>query len=128
LPVAFGTGGGAARPAVQYAKMAPAEVDAQRAALEGRPVELEVTDLRSSLVEQLYPGGTSKNDYDAYSVTTAGTETQTRLAIVVRKDTAASKVMDRAESRDTLRVRGTARVTGSRNLSIVVDSMERVDK
>jgi hypothetical protein len=128
LQVSFGGGTGEARPAVQYVKLTPAEVDAQRAALDNRPVELEVTDLRSSLVATLYPAGTSKDDYDAFSITTAGTETQTRMAIVVRKDTAASRLLDRVNARDTLRVRGTARITGSRTISVVVDTMERVDK
>ncbi len=126
-PVVFGPGRGA-RPVVQYLKLRPAELDARRAGLEKQTVELEVQEVRSSLTEALFPADTSKNDYDAYTVSLTGGDSQTRVALVVRRDTAASKAIDRVGMRDTVRVRGMARLTGSRGVSIVVDSLELVDK
>ena len=88
-----------------------------------------MTEARSSSTNaSLYPTGTTSDDYVAYSVATAGDATRTRVAIVVRLDTAASKLLDGTTPTDKLRIRGTARVPGNPSaLSIVVDSAEAVE-
>ena len=58
-------------------------------------------------------------------VAAADGTTRTRLAIVVKLDTAASNLMRRMNARDKVRVLGTAHTkSDSSSLSIVVDSAE----
>jgi hypothetical protein len=117
-----------ARNEVQYVLITPQLIDADHAALDSKPVELEITDARSSPANRaLYPEGLASGDYSAFSVTTTGEATRTRLALIVRLDTRVSKVLDRTVSADKLRVRGTARIPGNPGaLSIVVDSAELI--
>lgn len=117
-----------AREEVQYTLITPTLIDADHAALDSKRVELEITDARSSAANRaLYPSGFSSGDYSAFSVTTAGETTRTRLALIVRLDTGASKVLDRTVSADKLRIRGTARIPENPSaLSIVVDSAELI--
>jgi hypothetical protein len=115
---------------VQYTPLTPQEIDADHSLLDNMPVELEITDARSySNNPSLFPSGMTKDDYDAYSITTTGESTRTRVAIVVRLDTAASKLLNRITPTDRLRVRGTARIPGNPEaLSIVVDTAEAVER
>ncbi len=115
--------------ASDHTRISAAEVDANRAALDNKPVEIDVTQVRdSSSNPSLFPAGTDKNNFTAYSVTAAEGETRTRLAIVVRDDTDASKQIRRSLPTDRLRVRGSAHLTsGSSGLSIVVDEVEAVE-
>jgi hypothetical protein len=114
---------------VEYTQITPQSIDADHASLDNKSVELEVTEARSSSSNpSLYPAGTTSDDYVAYSVAAAGDTTRTRIAIVVRLDTAASKLLDHTTPTDRLRIRGTARVPGNPSaLSIVVDSAEAVE-
>jgi len=99
------------RPDVAYTAITPQAIDADHASLDHQPVELEVTEARSSYANpSWFPSGMTSEDYAAYTVATAGDATRTRVAIVVRLDTAASKLLDRTVPTDKLRVRGTARV------------------
>lgn len=118
-----------AKLAVEYTPITPQAIDADHASLDNQLVELEVTEARSSYANpSWFPAGTTSNDYAAYTVATVSDATRTRIAIVVRLDTATSKLLDRAVPTDKLRVRGTARVPGNPSaLSIVVDSAEAVE-
>jgi hypothetical protein len=116
-------------PELQYAQLTAQQIAAGPAALDNMAVELDVREARSSSMNSsLFPTGTAQNDYAAYSVTMAGDATRIRLAIIVRLDTAGSKVLDRVGPADTLRVRGIARATGDPNaLSIIVNNVERLE-
>jgi len=113
---------------VAYTKIAVQDIDADPAALDSKAIELDLTDTRvSSANPSLFPAGTSGDDYVAYNATAAGQSTHTRIAMIVRRDTAASKMLDRSTATDKLRVRGTARRPGNPSvLAIVVDSAEAV--
>jgi hypothetical protein len=117
------------RAEVEYTRVTPQAIDADHASLDNKAVELEVTEIRSSSANQsLFPAGTSSDDYVAYSVATLGDAIRTRVAIIVRLDTAASKLLDHTNPSDKLRIRGTARVPGNPSaLSIVVDRAEAVE-
>jgi hypothetical protein len=121
----------AARPHVeiQYTKITAQTIDADHASLDAKRVELEVTEARSTAGNVSYfPADISMDDYVAYSVATAGDATRTRIAIIVRLDTASSKLLDRTKPTDKLRILGTARVPGNTSvLSFVVDSVETVE-
>lgn len=110
----------------EYTRITAAEIDANVSALEGKAVEMEVTELRdSSTSPALFPAGTSKNDFSAFSVVCSEAETRTRLAIVIPDDTEASKRIRRAVRTDKVHVRGIAYATiNSNGLSIVVDEVE----
>ena len=114
---------------VTYTPVTPQAIDADHASLDNKPVELEVTEARSSSSNPSYfPTGITSDDYDAYSVTTVGDAIRTRVAIIVRLDTAASKLLNHTKPSDKLRIRGTARIPGNPSgLSIVVDSAEAVE-
>jgi hypothetical protein len=111
---------------VQYVRITAQQIDAGRASLDNKPVELDVTQARdSSTNSTLFPSGMGKDNYEAYSVSAAEGTTRTRIAIVVKLDTAASRFIDRATSTDTVRIRGTARTTADAGaLSVVVDTAE----
>ena len=56
-----------------------------------------------------------------------GDATRTRIAVIVRRDTNASKLLGRAQSTDKLRIRGTARLPRDPGaLAIVADSAEAI--
>ncbi len=114
------------KPSVEYTRVNAAELDDKRPSLDNKPIEIEVTQLReSSSNPSLFPAGTNKDNFTAYSVTAAENETRTRLAIVVRDDTDASKRIRRSLPPDKLCVRGTSyHTSGSSGLSIVVDAVE----
>ena len=113
---------------VQYAKLTPQAIDAGHAAWDNKSVELLVTQSGSNSSNSSYfPVGLSSDDYDSYSAATVGDPTRVRLAILVRLDTAASKVVRHTTSSDKLRICGTARVPlNTSALSIVVDTAEVV--
>ncbi|HEY1892787.1 MAG TPA: right-handed parallel beta-helix repeat-containing protein [Steroidobacteraceae bacterium] len=127
LTVAFA----APRPTAQitYAIVTAQVIDADHAALDHQPVELQVTEVRNSSTNpSWFPAGMTKDDYDAYSVATPGEATRTRLALIVRMDTNVSKLVSRFTPTQKLRIRGTARVPANPGaLSIVVDSAEAVE-
>jgi hypothetical protein len=110
----------------EYKRITSQEIDADRASLNNKAIELDVTQVRdSSTNSSLFPAGTEKNNFTAYSVATTGGDTRTRIAIIVKLDTAASKLISRGASNDVFRIRGTAFVPGdSSALSIVVDAAE----
>jgi hypothetical protein len=128
-PLAVSFAATQAKLAVEYTPITPQAIDADHGALDNQPVELEITDARSSYANpSWFPSGTTSNDYAAFTVATVADATRTRIAIVVRLDTAASKLLDRTTPTDKLRIRGTARVPGNPSaLSIVVDSAEAVE-
>ena len=112
---------------IEYARFQRGtDLDANRESLDNKAIEVDVTELReSSTNPSLFPAGTDKNDFTAYSVTAAEGETRTRLSIVVKDDTSASKLARSRVPTDKLRVRGSAHITGSVNgLSILVDAMD----
>ena len=113
---------------IDYIKIGSPEIDTGPASLDNKPVEVEITEARSSSTNpSLFPEGMAKDDYDAYSVVPAGGATRIRIAAVIRRDSASSKVFDRCTPTDTLRIRGTARtVSNPGALSIVVDTVETV--
>lgn len=115
-----------ARAEIQYASVTPQDIDSDLASLDNKPVELAITETRSSSYNpSLFPPGMSSDEYIAYSVATAGEATRIRVTLIVRLDTAVSKLMGRINNNDKLRIRGTARALGNPNaLSIVVDSAE----
>lgn len=117
----------AVKPQVQYTQLTAQQIDAGPSALDNMAVELEVREARSTSTNpSLFPAGTTTDDYAAYSVTITGDATRTRIAIIVRLDTAASKLLDSITQTDTLRIRGTARATRDPNaLSIIVDNAQR---
>lgn len=114
---------------VQYAPITPQTIDADHALLDNKLLELTITEARpSSSNPTLFPAGMTSDDYAAYSVATVGDATRTHVAIIVRLDTAASKLLNHTNPSDKLRIRGTARVPGNPSaLSIVVDSAEALD-
>ena len=114
---------------VEYRAITAQTIDVDHASLDYKAVELEVTEARSSAGNQsVFPNGMSDDSFVAYNVSTSGESTRTRIAILVRLDTAASKLLDRAVPTDRLRIRGTARVPLNPGaLSIVVDSAEAVE-
>jgi hypothetical protein len=116
------------KPDVAYTAITSQTIDADYASLDHQPVELEITEARSSYANpSWFPSGMTSEEYAAYTVATAGDASRTRVAIIVRLDTAASKLLGRTVPTDRLRVRGTARVPGNPSvLSIVVDSAEAV--
>ena len=127
LEVSFGTA--PVRPSSEYSPINAADLDEKRASLEQKPIELNVTQLRdSSSNPSVFPAGTGKNDYSAFSVVAVDAQTRTRLAIVVRDDTDVSKRIRRALPTDKLHIRGIAYTTsGTSGLSIVVDAFELVE-
>ena len=127
LPVSFAAP--RSQSSAEYQAITPQAIDADHAALDNKAVELDVTEARSSAGNQsIFPAGISDDDYAAYNVSTVGEATRTRVAIVVRLDTASSKLLDRTVPTDRLRIRGTARVPANPGaLSIVVDSAEAVE-
>jgi len=114
---------------ITYANVAAQAIDANHAALDNQPVELQIAELRySSNNPSWFPAGMTQDDYDAYSVSMPGEATRTRLALLVRMDTNVSKLVSRLTPTQKVRVRGTARVPANPGaLSIVVDSAEAVD-
>jgi len=124
LPVSFATV--QAQAEMQYAKLTPQAIDLDRASWDNKPVELEITEPRASSGNSSYlPADLTSTDYDAYSITTVGDATRTRMALIVLRDTSESKLLNRAKPADKLRIRGTARIprdTGA--LSIVADTAE----
>jgi len=85
---------------------------------------MDVADLRESSTSlALFPPGTSKVDYTAYTVAVVGGDSvRTRVAVVVKDDTAAAKYLNRMVTGDKIRVRGTAySAPESVQLSILVD-------
>ena len=65
------------------------------------------------------------DNLEAYSVSAAEGSTRTRITIVIKLDTAASKGIRRGASTDTVRIGGIARTTPDPGaLSIVVDTAE----
>ncbi|MCU1255671.1 MAG: hypothetical protein JWM83_1970 [Candidatus Angelobacter sp.] len=117
------------RVAVDYTRITSQEIDANHASLNNKPVELDVTQARdSSTNPSLFPAGTERDNFDAYSVIPVDGATRTRIAIIIRLDTAASKLIRCRTSTDTLRIRGTVCATGdSGALSIVVDTAEAAE-
>jgi hypothetical protein len=115
---------------LDYAKITAQAIDADHDALDNNAVELVVSEARSSAGNQsVYPAGISADDYAAYNVSTPGEATRTRLAILVRLDTTASRILDRAVPTDSLRVRGIARIPANpSSLSIVIDSAEILER
>ncbi|HEX6685324.1 MAG TPA: right-handed parallel beta-helix repeat-containing protein [Candidatus Limnocylindrales bacterium] len=114
-------------PAVEYRSVDHAAIDADPAALDGTPIDLEVTDARSSATNTaLYPDGTTRDDYEAFSVTAVGGSTRTRLAVIIRLDTAASRAFANVVPSDTVRVRGVGRlILNGSTLAVVADAVER---
>ena len=114
---------------IVYTPIAAQDLDTRRASLDNQPIEIDVTEARdSSANPSLYPAGTSKNDFTALSVVAVGGDTRTRLAIVVKFDTAAAKVLGRMKTSDKLRVRGIAHgQPDSYYLSVLVDSIAPIE-
>lgn len=125
IVVAFGASP-EAKAAVQYVRIPAEHLDAVRADLDGKPIEMDVTDLRDSSANTgLFPPGTTKSDYSAYTVAvvTDQDSPQTRVAVVTKDDTTAAKYLNRMVPTDKIRVRGTASTAPeSHQLSILVDS------
>jgi hypothetical protein len=114
---------------IQYMPLTPQEIDVDHASLDNKLVKLEINVTGDSSTDPSYfPTGTTRSDFDAFSVVTVGAATHTHIAIIVRHDTATSKVLYRMSASDTLRICGTARVPRDRRaLSIVVDNAEPVE-
>lgn len=113
-----------AKEAASYVPIPAAHLDAVRAELNGNAIEMDVADLRESSTSlALFPPGTSKVDYTAYTVAVVGGDSvRTRVAVVVKDDTAAAKYLNRMVTGDKIRVRGTAySAPESVQLSILVD-------
>lgn len=114
------------KPAVDYVRILAEHLDAVRADLNEKPVEMDVTDLRdSSSSPALFPPGTSKQDYIAFTTAAVidSDSPRTRLAIIVKDDTTAAKFISKVVATDKIRVRGTAfTAPESYQLSILVDS------
>ncbi|HXS75241.1 MAG TPA: right-handed parallel beta-helix repeat-containing protein [Terracidiphilus sp.] len=119
----------AARPTLSYTPVNVQTIDADHTALDNKPVDVVVTEARASAGNLSgFPSGVNADDYAGYSVSTPGDATRTRLIILVRLDTAASKLLDRTVPTDKLRIRGIALIPADPNaLSIVVDSAEGVE-
>jgi Right handed beta helix region len=117
------------RPEIQYTQVTPQAIDADHASLDNKAVDLQVTAIRSSSSNpSLFPTGTASDDYMAYSVTTVSGDTRTPIAIIVRLDTAASKLLNHTNPTDKVRIRGTARIPANpHGLSIIVDNAEAVE-
>ncbi len=130
IALAF-SAGQAPKAAVDYVRVPAEHLDAVRADLNGKPIEMDVSDLRESSTNAgLFPQGTSKNDYTAFSVAIVadGDSPRTRLAVVAKDDTAAAKCLSRMVPTDKVRVRGTAYTAPeSYQLSILVDSAGPVE-
>lgn len=109
-----------------YTPLDAAQLDALRPTLNEKPVSLNVTQLRDSSTNvSVYAPGTNRTDYRAYGVAAVDAQTRTRLAIVVRADTDASRRIGRVQPTDKLNVRGTAyHTSGEGGLTILVDSFD----
>jgi hypothetical protein len=116
------------RPDVQYTRVTPQGIDADRSSLDTKPIELEVTQPRgSSTNSSVYPADLTDSEYDAYAVAAVPEATRTRIAVIVRRDTNVSKLLSRAQPTDKLRVRGTARLARDPGaLAIVADTAETI--
>ncbi len=114
---------------VQYVPVTAQLIDTDHAALDNKSVELLVTGARASSSDpSLFPSGFTSDDYIAYYIATVGDAARTRIIIIVRRDTNASKLLDRTTPNDKLRICGTARIPGNPGLlSIVVDIAEPVE-
>ena len=115
-----------AKPLVTYMQVKGAEFDELRNSLDRKPIELDLTQLRDSSTNPLlFAPDTNRTDYIAYSVEMVGTQTRTRIALIVRADTQVSRRMNKVQQSDKLHVRGTAyHTSGVSGLSIIVDSFE----
>ena len=73
------------KPSIEYTRIRAEAIDENRDSLESKAVELDVTQLReSSANPALFPTGTDKRNFTAYSVVAAEGQTRTRLAISSR--------------------------------------------
>ncbi|MBA3495818.1 MAG: right-handed parallel beta-helix repeat-containing protein, partial [Gemmatimonadales bacterium] len=124
LSVSFATA--RARSDVQYTSITAQAIDADHASLDTKAVQLEVTQLRSSSTDpSQFPADLTGDDYEAYAITTVGDASRTHVAILVRRDTTASKLLDRAAPTDKFLIRGTARLPRNPGaLAIVADTAE----
>jgi hypothetical protein len=125
ITVAF-SAGQAPKAAVDYVRVPAEHLDVVRADLNGKPIEMDVSDLHESSTNAgLFPHGTSKNDYTAFSVAIVadGDSPRTRVAVVAKDDTTAARFLSRMVPTDKVRVRGTAYTAPeSYQLSILIDS------
>ncbi len=112
------------RPVIEYTRVTSQEIDTKNVSLDNQPIELDVTELRdSSTNSSLFAPGTDRSNFAACTVTAVDGPTRTRIAIVVKLDTAAAKTLNRITPTDKVRIRGIARrAPDSQILSIVVDT------
>jgi hypothetical protein len=110
--------------------LAPQAIDGDDALLDNKPVKLDVKLTNNSSMDLSYfLTGMTNADFDAFTAVTPGAATRTLIAIIVRHDTAARRVVDRLSTGDTLRVFGTVRIPRDRRtLSIVVDAAQIVER
>jgi hypothetical protein len=113
---------------IAYTEVSPAEIDRDHFSLDNKSVKLQVKITSDSSRDPGYfPAAMTNKEYFALSAVPVGAAMRTPLAILVGRDTGALKVLGRANSADTLSVRGTARLPQDRSvLSIVVDDVEIV--
>jgi hypothetical protein len=118
----------AARVAAQCTLVASSEIDANPAAFDNQPIEINITAARPGPSNNsLLPSGFSPDDYAVYSVAAIGDATRTRLAVIIRLDTAVNKLFSHTNLTDMIRVRGMAHVPlDSGALSIVADTAETI--
>jgi len=119
----------AAKADVRYQVVTPQQMDQGLAPFDNQPVQLDVANLReSSTNPAMFPPGMTNNDYNAYFVSEPGDDVRTRISLVVKIDTAPTKVFNRVGPADKLRVKGAARVIRDPGMvAIVVDNAELVE-
>ena len=107
-----------------YVRISAADLE-PRERLNQQAIELDITDCREgSSNASLFPTGTTNAEYSACNVTALQGDSRTRVAIILKDGTQASKTVKSSGAVSRFRVRGVAYVTNSINgLAIVVHSI-----
>lgn len=113
-----------------YQKITFEQVATGRDALAGQPVEFDAKPPRSAGSGGTPPADLSADLFTGYVMqTTDGSHPRLPITIFVRRDSAASRVMERSTTTDTVKVRGMARVLPNyRGLVVVADSLTNESK
>jgi hypothetical protein len=119
------------QPDVQYTRVTETLIDANHTMFDNQRIEMDVSDIRSTVADALFIPGFSRNDYDAYIVSQfvgSNQRTVTAISVLIRRDTAAGKLLDHSTPSDIIRLRGTGRINPKYSgLVVIVDSAALLD-
>lgn len=124
LEVAAATHSPTTQPQRDYQLITFAQIDESRDPFNDKPVELIARPPRSVGAGGFFPADLPKDQYTGYILSSPEGNSRLPVAAFIRNDTAAAKRMNNSTERDTLRVRGTAKVLPAyRGLILIVDSV-----